>query len=163
MTRMLFGVLVWCLFAPAALAADVGVGININLGNVRVAPIVVDEPPLFLTLSPFAGLRVAVGIPYDMFFVEGRYYVFRDNIWHVGPGYNGPWKIIQHNHLPPGLIKHRHGDLIRERDREYERYRHDGDGYRGEKYRPEKRGKGHDDADDRGRGKGHGKGGKHKD
>ena len=87
-----------------ALASDLGLDLNLHLGNRSPAPIIVEEPPLFL-VPPTLGFQVAVGVPYDMFLISGRYYLCRDNTWDVAPGYGGPCGVIQHNRLPTGLAK----------------------------------------------------------
>lgn len=120
-------------------------------------PIIVPDPPLFL-LPPQLGFRVAVDSPYDLFLVDQRYYVFKDRAWYVGPAYNGPWKAIGIERLPPGLRKHRLQFIRGERDREYRRYRGERDYDRKHGYRPERR----SDDDDRDHGERHG-GKKHKD
>lgn len=123
--------------ATAASAGD----INIRL-PMPPLPIFVPEPPLFL-VPPTLGFHVSVDTPDDIFFVDQRYYVPKGDIWYVGPGYNGPWQTIKVDRLPPGLRKHHHDEIRRERDREYKRYHDEGEGYHGKKYRPEKN-HGHD-------------------
>lgn len=170
----LFTLAVALLAVPDARAGNVGVNLNINVGNpapVVIAPagvpVVVTEPPLFL-VPPALGFSVAVGVPYDMFHIEGRYYLHRDNRWYRSHRYDGPWTVVVRDRLPPGLRKHRYEKIILVRDEEYHHYRRDRDHYKGRHYRPERherhdrhddrhakrdRGRGHDD--DHGRGKGH--------
>lgn len=140
---------------PAGARAD---GIRIPLPPV---PIIVPEPPLFL-LPPQLGFRVAVDTPHDLFIVDSRYYICKDKLWYFGPGYNGPWKPISFDRLPPGLRKHRLDAIRSERDREHRRYREERDYDRKRAYRPERH-RDHDDRhkkkhqhdkDDRGKGKG---------
>lgn len=57
--------------ASAALAADVS--FSINVGG---PPIVISQPPDFL-YPPELGFGVAVGVPYDMFYLSGGYYIYR--------------------------------------------------------------------------------------
>ena len=116
-------------------------------------PIFVPEPPLFL-VPPNLGFHVSVDTPDDIFFVDQRYYVPKGAVWYVGPGYNGPWQTIKIDRLPPGLRKHHHDEIRRERDREYRRYHDEGERYHGKKYRPEKR---HDHDRERNNGKHKGK------
>ncbi|HXV20044.1 MAG TPA: hypothetical protein VD811_03505 [Desulfuromonadales bacterium] len=120
-----------------ALASDLGLDLNLHLGNRSPAPIIVEEPPLFL-VPPTLGFQVAVGVPYDMFLISGRYYLCRDNTWYVAPGYGGPWGVIQHDRLPPGLAKRRYTEIIALRDEEYGHYKRDRGHYRGKAYRPGK-------------------------
>lgn len=137
-----------------ALASDVGIDLNIHLGSPPAVPIIVEEPPLFLVPASL-GFQVAVGVPYDMFLIDSRYYLCKGKVWYVAPGYDGPWTAIRHDRLPPGLAKRRHADLIALRDEEYRHYRQEGERYRGKVYHPGRGGNGH--------GKEKGKGKHHKD
>lgn len=140
------------LCAPSAGAIDFGIDLRIKAGTEVPAPIIVAEPPLFL-IPPTLGFQVAVWVPYDMFRIDGLFYLHQEGTWRVAPGYNGPWKVIEHRPLPPGLAKRRLGDILALRDAEYGNYRQNKDGYRGKPYRPAKE-KGHG----KGRGKGRGRG-----
>jgi len=145
---LLFGALLGASPAPAA---DIGLDLNIHLGNHSPAPIIVEEAPLFL-VPPTLGFRVAVGVPYDMFQVDGRFYLYKENAWYVAADFGGPWSTIRHNRLPPGLAKRRYAEIIALRDEEYGHYKRDRDHYKGKAYRPGKQDK-----------EGHGKKKKHKD
>jgi hypothetical protein len=135
--------------AQLALAANVGVDIHIGSPSPVVAvpvpapappppPVVLEEPPLFL-YPPELGFGVAVGLPYDVFFISGIYFVNRGNVWYRAPYYNGPWVVTGYRSLPPGLRRHRFERIHYYRDREYRAYQHGHDHYRGRYYRPEKR------------------------
>lgn len=123
--------------ASPVFAADIGLDINVHLGSRSPAPIIVEEAPLFL-VPPTLGFQVAVGVPYDMFYIEGRYYLCKGKVWHVAPGYGGPWTVIQRERLPPGLAKRRYAEIIALRDEEYGHYKRDRDHYKGKAYRPGK-------------------------
>lgn len=138
------------LGGTTAQAGDVGVNINLNLGAPAAVPIIVHEPPLFL-VPPAIGLQVAVGIPYDMVFIDGRYYASHGDAWYVGHHYNGPWTVIGHDRLPSGLRKHKLAKIREHREKEYRHYRKDKEKYRGKPYRPSR-------GDDQGKHKGHKKG-----
>jgi hypothetical protein len=147
------------LWGGAAHASNVGVDLNIHVGTPPVvvapppAPVIVapppapvertiiiddvEEPPEFIYPSQL-GFYVAVGIPYDMFFIGSTYYLFRDNVWYRGPHYRGPWRAVSYRSLPPGLRKHRFERIRHYRDKEYRHYRHDRDRYRGRRFRPER-------------------------
>ncbi|KAF0219856.1 MAG: hypothetical protein FD174_1580 [Geobacteraceae bacterium] len=139
--------------ASVSQAANVGFDLNVNVGNrgggvavpVPVAPapqIIIEEPPLFLA-PPSLGFSVAVGIPYDMVYISGNYYLHRDHGWYRSPYYNGPWHVVKHRHLPPGLRKHKFERVRYVRDEEYRRYREDEGRYRGRHFRPDKERKEH--------------------
>jgi len=131
------------LLAASVQAADVGVNLNINVGEPpRVVsapppPIVIQEPPEFILPSPL-GFYVAVGVPYDLYFIDNAYYLYRGNGWYRAPRYDGPWVSIRHRHLPPRLREHRIERLRVIRDNEYRVYHSDRDRYRGRHFRPEK-------------------------
>lgn len=118
-------------------AADVGFDLNVHLGSRTPAPIIVDEPPLFL-VPPALGFYVAVGVPYDLFRIDGRFYLCKEKIWYVAPGYGGPWTAIQRDRLPPGLAKRRYAEIIALRNEEYGHYKRDREHYKGKSYRPGK-------------------------
>ena len=109
------------MLSTEARAADVR--ISVNIGG---PPVVLHAPPRLVYL-PEPALYVAVGIPYDVYFVGGRYYNFQRGRWYYAPRYGGPWAIAGPSLLPPGL---RHYDAVRlrtYRDREYDRiYRNQG-------------------------------------
>jgi hypothetical protein len=112
---------------------------------VPVAPaprVVVEEPPLFLA-PPSLGFSVAVGIPYDMVYVSGSYYLYQGDVWYRSPYYNGPWHVVKRKHLPPGLRKHKFDRIRYIRDEEYRHYRGNEARYRGRHFRPDKERKEH--------------------
>lgn len=138
--------------ASVAGAADVGFDLNINVGNQprQVAvppppvmvpvpvppPVVMEEPPMFIAPSSL-GFYAAVGVPYDLFYVSGAYYLYRGNGWYQAPRYNGPWVGVSYRRLPPGLRRHKFEKIRHYRDEEYRMYR-GGETYRGRHFRPEK-------------------------
>lgn len=139
--------------ASVSHSANVGFDLNVNVGNrggavavpVPVAPapqIVIEEPPLFLA-PPSLGFSVAVGIPYDMVYISGNYYLHRDNGWYRSPYYNGPWHGVEYRRLPPGLRKHKFERIRYIRDEEYRHYRDDEEHYHGRHFRPDKEWKEH--------------------
>lgn len=135
-----------------AVQAEVRVNVNVGVPVVPVIPappvavaapqIVLSAPPEFI-LPPSLGFYVAVGIPYDMFYIGNTYYLYRDNNWYRGPNYGGPWRVIDRDRLPPGLRKHKYERIRYLRDEEYRAYREDHDHYRGRHFRPDKEWKEH--------------------
>jgi hypothetical protein len=159
MKKMLLLFVAVMFSASAAFAADVG--FDLHVSNRVPAPIIVPEPPLFL-LPPHLGFDVAVGVDFDMFHIDGRFYQCREGHWYVAPRYDGPWEGIGPKHLPPGLAKKRYTEIIRLRDAEYVRYRKEKDHYHGKTYRPGKSQHGQGNDHGHGNGKGKGKGNKNK-
>lgn len=179
MKKFLAGVFLFLAAASPVLASsDVGFDVNINVGNrpavvvpappvvvVPVAPrVVIEEPPVFI-VPPGLGFYVGIDIPYDIFYISGRYYLWQDNYWYRAPHYRGPWTVVKYKHLPPGLRKHKLERIRYYRDDEYRVYRHDHDHYRGKRFKPGKEYKEYhkeekrrykDEHKHRGRGKDHG-------
>lgn len=156
--------------SPVYAASDVGFDVNINVGNrpgvvVPAAPrVVIEEPPVFIT-PPRLGFYVGVDIPYDIFYISGRYYLYQDNYWYRASHYRGPWTVVKYKSLPPGLRKHKMERIRYYRDDEYRAYRQDHDHYRGKRFKPSKEYKEHrkDDKrrykdDHKGQGRGRGRG-----
>ena len=133
--------------------------VNINIG-IPVAPaVVVEAPPDMIFLSQ-PGVYVAIGIPYSIFFISGRYYYYHNDHWFWAPGYGGPWVNVKyHKSLPPGLRKYKIQQLHTFRDREFNNYREHGSRYKGRHFIAEEKhghkSKGHSE-------KGHKKNGKGK-
>lgn len=134
-------------------ASNVGVDVNIHLGNER--PVVVAPPPaaprpVVVAPAPAApyyvddveedvefvypdrlGFYVAVGVPYDLFYLNNAYFVLRDGRWYRSPDNRGGWYPVRYRELPPPLRRHRIERIREYRAREYAVYRHDRDHYRG--------------------------------
>jgi hypothetical protein len=132
------------------LQAGAQVNVNVNIGP--PAPVIVEAPPPMLFL-PDPGVYVAVGIPYDVFFISGRYYYFHANHWFWGSGYTGPWTYVEYRSLPPGLRKYKVVRLREDREREYRVYRVQGKNFGGKHfYAVAEHGDRDDEDDDRGNG-----------
>lgn len=116
------------LFTAGTASAEVGVNLNINIG--APPPVVVEAPPTMLFLGQ-PGVFVAVGVPYDIFFVSGRYYYFHDGHWFWASGYGGPWVFVEGRSLPPGLRKYKINQLRGYREREFKAYKVQGPKYGG--------------------------------
>ena len=140
-----------CGVTTAAQAGNVGVDLNLHLGDqprqVVVAPppapaqVVVSQPAPVPYVSieddvdfvypDRLGFYVAVGVPYDLFVVQNNYYLYRDGRWLRSPRDRGPWVVVSRRELPPGLRRHRIERIREIRAAEYDVYRHDRDHYRG--------------------------------
>ena len=120
---LLSAVLLFGMFAAQARAAEVHVSVNIG----TPAPILVREAPRMVYLAEPAAY-VAVGIPYDLYYMSGRYYYFDRGNWFWGPGYGGPWNVVVYKSLPPGLRKFNVARLHHFREVEYRSYRDSGHG-----------------------------------
>jgi hypothetical protein len=142
----LVGVLVpaaLALGASVACANNVGVDLNVHLGNqpqqviVRepvaapLAPVVSIDEDVDFVYPEDLGFYVAVGVPYDLFYVQNNYYLFRDGRWLRASGSHGPWMVMQRRDLPPGLRRQKIERIRAFRTAEYDHYRRDRDHYRG--------------------------------
>lgn len=148
------------LLAGTAHAGNVDFSIGINLGNRPTTvsyepvyapapplvrhepvyvpappPVVIVEPPQFV-LSPSLGFYVAMGIPYDLFYVGNRYYLSRDGAWYGGASYRGPWTTVQYRSLPRELRRYPVATIRHQRDRDYRHWCNDDHG-RWRSFRPD--------------------------
>ncbi len=129
---------VTAVMTMAASSARAEVNVNVNLG-IPLPSIVIAEPPEFILPSSL-GFYVAVGVPHDLFRVDGSYFLFRSNRWYRSPYYDGPWDEVRYRKLPKPLRRHKFERIRYYRDQEYKHYRHNRHGYKGKFYKPEKRG-----------------------
>jgi uncharacterized membrane protein YgcG len=127
------GLLLAVIAMEGGLAAPAYAEVNINVNIGPPPPIVVVEPPTMLFLGE-PGLYVAVGVPYDVYFVGGRYYYYHGSNWFWGPGYGGPWVHVVHKSLPPGLQRYKVVQLRDFREREYRVYKVQGPKFKGKKF-----------------------------
>ena len=139
------------LFQSASPAQASDISFRINVGG---PPVVIAQPPAFL-YPPELGFGVAVGVPYDMFYLSGLYYVFRGGGWYQTSSYGGDWRKVRHRQLPRELRRHKIASIHEYRDREYRGYSRDRDNYRGKSFRPG--GRGHGEQRGRDGGPGHDK------
>ena len=138
------------LCGPYAYASNVDFNVGINIGNrptviepappppvyvpvqpqpvYDAPPVIIDEAPVFIQ-PPQLGFYVAVGVPHDLFYVSGQYYLSRGNVWYSAPYYNGPWVAVRHRALPRVIRRHPHEKIRYYRDSGYAHYRRGGDPY----------------------------------
>lgn len=83
------------------------------------------------------GFGVAVGVPYDMFYLSDSYYLLEGSTWSRSRSYRGPWETVPRAKLPPLLLKHDLATIRRLRNREFREYFEKGERYRGRHFRPE--------------------------
>ena len=119
------------LFGTASMA-QAGIGFSINVGG---PPIVISQPPDFIYPSEL-GFGVAVGVPYDMFYDSGIYYVYRGGGWYRTSAYGGSWVKIGQRQLPPNLRRYNINKIHSFRDREYRSFSKDRDHYKGQRFNP---------------------------
>ncbi len=141
------------LGAATAFAGNVGVDLNVNIGTPPPPRVIVREqappPPVDIIIEEDIdfiypqqlGFYVAVGVPYDLFYISNQYYMVRDGQWYRGQNHRGPWRSVQYRHLPPGLRKHKLDRVHYYRDHEYVTYERERDMYRGKHFRAEREGR----------------------
>lgn len=105
-------------------------------------PLVITQPPVFLFPRQL-GFGVAVGVPYDLFYLSGIYYYARGNAWYRSSSYQGPWTALGYHRLPPELRKHKLAEIRVIRNREFTIFWKNMDGYSGKSFRPGKGAKEH--------------------
>ncbi len=132
------------------MAIGIVLGIILSIGACMVAPVydtpggyyggpnpVIHDPPLFL-YPPSLGFYAAIGIPYDLFYIDRYFYLHHGKSWYRSPRYNGPWGAMKYDHLPRGLRKYRYDDIVRGRNHEYRSYQKERNRYQGRSFRPER-------------------------
>jgi hypothetical protein len=161
LTRHIVAIVV-TLSGSSAYAGNVGVDLNIHLGDlfrtvsvrepVYAPPVQVYAPPVRVYGPPVEehpigenvrfiypdalGFYVAVGVPYDLCYMQNSYYLFRDGRWLRSPSSRGPWVVQSYRDLPQGLRSQR---IERIRDYRYAGQRGSGryqDRYSGRNFRP---------------------------
>ena len=131
LVQVIVGIGLGVLFNVAVPAwADADIDVNINIG---VPPVVIEAPPAMIFLA-MPGIYVMVGVPYDIFFISGRYYYFHGGNWFWAPGYGGPWVHVVYKSLPPGLRKYKIEKLRDFRVQEYKVYKAQGPKFKGKHF-----------------------------
>jgi hypothetical protein len=128
--RKTYGVLLWFTSVLVFLATPMYAQVNVNVHIGEPPPVVVYSPPTMI-LMPEPQAYVMVGVPYDIYFVQGRYYYLHGSHWFWGPAYGGPWTYVAVERVPPGLRKFKVQRLHEFREREYRAYRARGPNFRG--------------------------------
>ena len=120
------------LFGTASMAQADGISFNLNVGG---PPIVISQPPDFIYPSEL-GFGVAVGVPYDMFYSSGAYFVYRGGGWYRTSSYGGNWIKVGQRQLPPEFRRYNINRIHAFRDREYRTFSNDRDHYSGKRFNP---------------------------
>jgi len=98
-------------------------------------PAVPRQAPEFL-FPKGLGFGVAVGVPYDMFYLSESYYQVDRGNWYRSSSYQGPWKAAAPSLLPPALLKHDLAKIRQLRNKEYKKFWEDKEHYQGRRFRP---------------------------
>lgn len=124
------------LLAVSSGEARTNVDLNINIGTppvvVREVPssttIIVDDDPDFV-FSPRFGFYIGFGIPLDIIYFDGFFWLYRDNGWHRGHSHRGPWYRVKHRHVPWEIRRYDIVTIREYRDREYVVFQRERDRY----------------------------------
>ncbi len=60
--------------------------------------------PPSLVIIPGTPVAYAPALPANYFFYGGHYYVFTNDVWHIGPTYNGPWAVVAPAYVPAPIL-----------------------------------------------------------
>ncbi|HSN92953.1 MAG TPA: hypothetical protein VLS93_17105 [Anaeromyxobacteraceae bacterium] len=84
------------LFLPSLASAQISAsaGIRIDL------PVVL---PQLVVVSP--GIQVVPSVPYEVFYVNGFYWVREDGGWYRSRSHRGGWMLVPAARVPPGLVR----------------------------------------------------------
>ena len=113
--------------------ARADVDVNINIGVPLPPPVVVATPPTMIFLGT-PGVYVAVGVAYDIFFIDSRYYYFHGGNWFWAPAYGGPWVHVTVKSLPLGLRKYKIHQLHDFRAHQYKVFKAKGPKFNGKHF-----------------------------
>jgi len=131
-----FALLLGLLLVQTAMETPAFAEVNINVNVGTPPPVVVHERPTMVYLAE-PGMFVAVGVPYDIYFISGRYYYYHGDNWFWASGYGGPWVHVTRNSLPPGLQRYKIVQLHDFREREYKVYKAQGSNFKGQHFSAE--------------------------
>ena len=98
--------LVFALATIAAAAAlDSGCVARAQMGaSADAQPVVFTERPTLVLVE--SGVWVVRDYDYAVYYVDGSYWVFRDDVWYRSPTYDHGWVVAEVS-LVPGVIVHR--------------------------------------------------------
>lgn len=77
---------------------------------VAPAPVVITARPRMVFVTEF-GVAFSPDLDVDVYEVGGIWYTFRSGLWYQADVYSGPWVVVEHRHLPKGLVKIKPGQV----------------------------------------------------
>jgi len=131
-----------CLSTTAR--AQVGIDMDIHIGNRSAPPPIVVEAPPEMVYMEGPRVYVAIGIPNDLFFYDNAYYYHVSGVWYRSGYYRGPWVQTDFQRIPPGLRKHRIEEVREIRERSWRDYREHSDHFKGKHFRAKESPERHD-------------------
>lgn len=109
----------------------------------QLKPSAVAGQPAPITVAPEflfpakLGFGVAVGVPYDLIYIEPTYYYWQEGAWFRSTSYRGPWIPTSYSQLPPELRKHPLAKIRAQRNAEFRTYWKNRDRYQGKRFHPD--------------------------
>ena len=96
---LVMGVLAGALLVAAvSVPADAQVRVGVNIG------FQLPGPPA-LVVVPGAPIYYAPRAPANVFFYAHQYWAFANGGWYVGPGWSGPWAVVEPAYVPVPILQ----------------------------------------------------------
>jgi hypothetical protein len=91
------------LLGFGAASAQISVGVGVTLPGIRIGV----DIPSYPNLVPVPGYPVyyAPQVDGNLFFYDGRYWIFANDNWYSSSWYNGPWYTVQPLAVPEFLLR----------------------------------------------------------
>jgi hypothetical protein len=88
-------------FSTPARATSLSVGVRTDSVNLGIR---IGEEPRWV-LVPGTPVYEAPGLPYNYFYCNGGYYLYREGTWFRAASYNGPWTVIAIEQVPRPILR----------------------------------------------------------
>jgi hypothetical protein len=101
--RKLCIVLAMLLLPFSAARAEVSVGIGFRAPGISIGI----NLPAYPRLVRVPGYPVYYDpqVEFNFFFYDGMYWVYRDDDWYASTWYNGPWYLVERDHVPLFVLR----------------------------------------------------------
>lgn len=91
------------LFSPAALADAVRADVHVGFSNADIGVHIGSYPRL--TAIPGHPVYYAPRLRANLFFYDGMYWVFHDDLWYASSWYDGPWSHVHPIAVPAYILR----------------------------------------------------------
>ncbi len=98
MRRLVTALVAIVAVAPALAVTPAHAQVHVDIG------IHLPAPPALVVVPEVRAVRVAPAAPANLFFYSGQYWAFASGAWYVGPGYNGPWIVVEPRFVPRPVL-----------------------------------------------------------
>jgi len=91
------------LLGCGAASAQIGIGVGVGLPGIRIGV----DIPTYPSFVPIPGYPVyyAPNVNGNLFFYDGRYWLFANDNWYSSTWYNGPWYTVPPLDVPAFLLR----------------------------------------------------------